>query len=301
MVRTQRGQSRWWRPDEALSFLLVMRGSSGAQPLSTRRRIHPRPAPESDWQLRQRPGGRPLLQPAPTPTVRSLVTTAPGRGWHGVRLTDPLGEDTQPATNAVPSDHCLTRNRQPQILPATSPVDPRTTWPAGRICGPTPVHSRQRELVPARERSQSTPPRCPRPNASNRQTSREEAAHSDHLWHTQEVLSGLEGLNQATRLDPGKRHNPFTGTEEANQRAGLYRDYGAWLDHTASPGGCVRSIQLPGKARAVAERSGGTISTRHADDAVLKRQNGTAARLRKSGMRRPRTRAEQRSVRAGRQ
>ncbi|GAA1559782.1 replication initiator protein RepSA [Kribbella sancticallisti] len=89
--------------------------------------------------------------------------------------------------------------------------------------------------------------------------------------NTQDVLSGLEGLGQATpdhkhTLDLGKRYNAASGLEEAIHRAATTADYSAWLDHTASAGGCVRPIQLRGESHIVSERTGRIISTRHTDD-----------------------------------
>ncbi|MEI8413150.1 MULTISPECIES: replication initiator [unclassified Kribbella] len=67
-------------------------------------------------------------------------------------------------------------------------------------------------------------------------------------------------------VKPGKRHNPASGVEEAIARAASTADYGAWLEHTASAGGCVRPVQLRGEAHVVSERTGRIISTRHTDD-----------------------------------
>jgi hypothetical protein len=67
-------------------------------------------------------------------------------------------------------------------------------------------------------------------------------------------------------IDPGKRHNPASGVEEAVARAASTADYGAWLDHTASAGGCVRPVQLRGESHVVSERTGRVISTRHTDE-----------------------------------
>ena len=68
------------------------------------------------------------------------------------------------------------------------------------------------------------------------------------------------------RVDPGNRHNPASGLEEAIARAASTADYDGWLDHTASAGGCVRPVQLRGEAHVVSERTGRIISTRHTDD-----------------------------------
>ncbi|TCN41022.1 hypothetical protein EV644_105308 [Kribbella orskensis] len=88
--------------------------------------------------------------------------------------------------------------------------------------------------------------------------------------NTQDVLSGLEGLAQATgntrpAVDPGKRYNAASGLEEAIHRAATTADYDAWLDHTASAAGCSRPIQLRGESHIVSERTGRIISTRHTD------------------------------------
>ncbi|WP_329474995.1 hypothetical protein OG555_25120 [Kribbella sp. NBC_01484] len=67
-------------------------------------------------------------------------------------------------------------------------------------------------------------------------------------------------------LDPGKRHNPASGLEEAIARAASTADYDGWLEHTASAGGCVRPVQLRGESHIVSERTGRIISTRPTDD-----------------------------------
>ncbi|WP_332872756.1 replication initiator, partial [Kribbella monticola] len=67
-------------------------------------------------------------------------------------------------------------------------------------------------------------------------------------------------------LDPGRRHNAASGLEEAIHRAATTADYGAWLDHTASAGGCIRPIQLRGESHVISERTARIISTRHTDD-----------------------------------
>lgn len=67
-------------------------------------------------------------------------------------------------------------------------------------------------------RSQPTSPRCPSPNAPNRPNVSKAAAHDTISGSAQDVLSGLEGLNQfITSPTPG------SGTIQPPAR-GLYRD-----------------------------------------------------------------------------
>ncbi|NEA37560.1 replication initiator [Streptomyces sp. SID13031] len=81
------------------------------------------------------------------------------------------------------------------------------------------------------------------------------------------LLGGVEIISEHRHtLDPGKRVNPASALEEAIDRAASTADYGQWLDHTASAGGCVRPIQLRGESHVVSERTGRIISTRHTDD-----------------------------------
>ncbi|ADB31174.1 hypothetical protein Kfla_2092 [Kribbella flavida DSM 17836] len=81
------------------------------------------------------------------------------------------------------------------------------------------------------------------------------------------LLGGVEIITEHNHtLDSGNRTNPASGLEEAIQRAATTANYSAWLDHTASAGGCVRPIQLRGEAHVVSTRTGRIISTRHTDD-----------------------------------
>ena len=87
----------------------------------------------------------------PQPTVWSFVATDPGRGMARGQpdwLASGGGHATSYVQRYRPRNLCLTRNRQPQILPANSPVGPRTTWSAGRICGPTLVRSASVSWIP---------------------------------------------------------------------------------------------------------------------------------------------------------
>ncbi|MEV8376730.1 replication initiator [Kribbella sp. NPDC056861] len=80
------------------------------------------------------------------------------------------------------------------------------------------------------------------------------------------LLGGVEVISEHKHtLDPGKRVNPASAIEHAVARAASTADYGKWLDHTASAGGCIRPIQLRGESHIVSERTGRIISTRHTD------------------------------------
>ena len=81
----------------------------------------------------------------------------PGAQDHQLPVQHTVDDDQagEGLLHVTPHKDLLTVTRK--ILPANSPVGPRTTWLAGRICGPT--------LVPARERSQPISARCPSPNA----------------------------------------------------------------------------------------------------------------------------------------
>ncbi|MFK4084147.1 replication initiator [Kribbella sp. NPDC020789] len=61
-------------------------------------------------------------------------------------------------------------------------------------------------------------------------------------------------------------NTPANALETALQRAATTADYTAWLDHTASAGGCQRPVRLRGESHIVSERTGRIISTRHTDD-----------------------------------
>ncbi|TDW70603.1 replication initiator [Kribbella pratensis] len=87
------------------------------------------------------------------------------------------------------------------------------------------------------------------------------------------LLGGIELLSvhepkSGRKFIPGtdNSNTPTTAVEHALQRAASTADYTAWLDHTASAGGCVAPIRLRGESHVVSERTGRIISTRHTDD-----------------------------------
>ncbi|MDX3005939.1 hypothetical protein PWY87_29950 [Kribbella solani] len=87
------------------------------------------------------------------------------------------------------------------------------------------------------------------------------------------LLGGVEILavrkpRRGRKFVPGADNSnaPANAVEHALQRAATTADYTAWIDHTASAGGCVAPIQLRGESHVVSERTGRIISTRHTDD-----------------------------------
>ncbi|TDW91273.1 replication initiator [Kribbella sp. VKM Ac-2566] len=92
-----------------------------------------------------------------------------------------------------------------------------------------------------------------------------------------DVLNGLLGgieivavhePKAGRKFIPGadNSNTPTNAVEHALQRAAQTADYTAWIDHTASAGGCVAPIRLRGESHVVSERTGRIVSTRHTDD-----------------------------------
>ncbi|WP_329005697.1 hypothetical protein OHA18_20155 [Kribbella sp. NBC_00709] len=87
------------------------------------------------------------------------------------------------------------------------------------------------------------------------------------------LLGGIEIVSvhepkSGRKFVPGadNSNTPTNAVEHALQRAARTADYNAWLEHTASAGGCVAPIRLRGESHVVSERTGRIVSTRHTDD-----------------------------------